>query len=134
MKRGNIPQSRILRRSQTDAEKKLWSILRNRQLLDVKFRRQFSISQYIIDFYCPQCRLGIEADGGQHYDNNGKQKDERRTEELSEFGIKILRFSDHEILNNIEGVIEVILKEIEKLIIPPHLNPLPLGERRGVVG
>jgi len=134
MKRGNIQKSRALRRSQTNAEKKLWDLLRNRQFLDVKFRRQFSVSQYIIDFYSPQCGLGIEADGGQHYDEDGKQKDEIRTEELSKFGIKILRFSDYEILNNIEGVVEVIQKEIGKLIISPHLDPLPRGERRGVVG
>jgi very-short-patch-repair endonuclease len=134
MKRGNIPQSRALRRSQTNAEKRLWDLLRNRQFLDVKFRRQFSVSQYIIDFYSPQCKLGIEADGGQHYEEGGKQKDEVRTEDLSKFGIKILRFSDYEILNNIEGVAEVIQKEIEKLIISPHLAPLPRGERRGVVG
>ena len=111
MKRGNIQKSRALRRNETDAEKKLWDLLRNRQLLNVKFRRQFSVSQYIIDFYSPQCRLGIEADGGQHYDEDGKQKDEIRTEELSKFGVKILRFSDYEILNNIEGVVEVIQKE-----------------------
>ena len=134
MRRGNIQKSRALRRSQTDAEKKLWDLLRNRQFLDVKFRRQFSVSQYIIDFYCPQWRLGIEADGGQHYDEDGKQKDKRRAEELADFGIKILRFSDYEILNNLEGVVEVIQKEIGKLIISPHLDPLPRGERRGMVG
>ncbi len=133
MKRENIQRSRTLRRTQTNAEKKLWDLLRNRQLLDVKFRRQFPVGHYIIDFYSPQCRLGIEADGGQHYDEDGKQKDETRTEELSKFGIKILRFSDYEILNNIEGIIEVIQKEVGKLIIPPHLDPLPGGERRGVV-
>ena len=134
MKRGNVQKSRALRRSETNAEKKLWDLLRNRQLLNVKFRRQFSVSHYIIDFYSPKCRLGIEADGGQHYDEDGKQKDEIRTEELSKFGIKILRFSDYEILNNIEGVVEVIQEEIGKLIISPHLDPLPRGERRGVVG
>jgi very-short-patch-repair endonuclease len=134
MKRGNVQKSRALRRSETIAEKKLWDLLRNRQLLNVKFRRQFSVSHYIIDFYSPKCRLGIEADGGQHYDEDEKQKDEIRTEELSKFGIKILRFSDYEILNNIEGVVEVIQEEIGKLIISPHLDPLPRGERRGVVG
>jgi len=61
-------------------------------------------------------------------------KDEIRTEKLSNFGIKILRFSDHEILNNIEGIVEVIQEEIGKLIISPHLDPLPVGERRGAVG
>ncbi len=134
MQRGNIQKSRALRRNQTNAEKKLWDLLRNRQLLEVKFRRQFPVGHYILDFYSPQYRLGIEADGGQHYDEDGKQKDEIRTEELSKFGIKILRFSDYEILNNMEGIVEVIQKEIGKLIIPPHLDPLPRGERRRAVG
>jgi len=134
MKRGNIQKSRTLRRNQTNAEKKLWDLLRNRQLLDVKFGRQFSVGHHIIDFYTPQYKLGIEADGGQHYDENGKQKDKTRTEELSNLGIKILRFSDYEILNNIEGIVEVIQEEIGKSIIPPHLDPLPGGERRDVVG
>ena len=114
MRRGNIQKSRVLRRSQTNAERKLWDLLRNRQLLDVKCRRHFSVSQYIIDFYSPQYKLGVEADGGQHYDEDGKQKDEIRTKELSKFGVKILRFSDYEILNNVEGVVDVIQKEIEK--------------------
>jgi very-short-patch-repair endonuclease len=134
MKRGNILRSRTLRRNQTNAEKKLWDLLQNRQLLDVKFRRQFPVGHYIIDFYSPQCRLGIEADGGQHYDEDGKQRDQIGAEELSKFGIKILRFSDCEALNNIEGIAEVIREEIGKLMIPPHLNPLPRGERRGVAG
>ena len=134
MKRGNIQKSRTLRRNQTSAGKKLWDLLRNRQLLDVKFRRQFSVGHHIIDFYAPQYKLGIEADGGQHYDENGKQKDKTRTEELSNLGIKILRFSDYEILNNIEGIVEVIQEEIGKSIIPPPLSPLPRGERREAVG
>jgi len=87
-----------------------------------------------LDFYSPECNLGIEADGGQHYDEDGKRKDQIRTEELSKCGIKILRFSDCEVLNNIEGIVEVIQQEIEKLMTPPHLNPLPKGERRGVAG
>ena len=87
-----------------------------------------------MDFYSPECNLGIEADGGQHYDEDGKRKDQIRTEELSKFGIKILRFSDCEVLNNIEGIAEIIQQEIGKLIIPLHLDPLPEGERRGVAG
>jgi very-short-patch-repair endonuclease len=106
--------------------------LRNRQFLDVKFRRQFSIGHYIIDFYAPQCRLGIEADGGQHCDEDGRRRDQIRTEELSKFGIKILRFSDCEVLNNIEGIVEIIQEEIGKLIIPPSpLSSPRRGEERG---
>ena len=113
MKRNNIKKCRNLRKNQTDAEKKLWAILRNRQVSRTKFRRQFSIGRYILDFYSPEYRLGIEADGGGHYEDRGRQRDKLRTRELSKLGVKILRFNDLEILNNIEGVWEVIRETIE---------------------
>ncbi len=113
MKRNNIGKCRFLRKHQTDAERKLWSLLRNRQLAKVKFRRQFPVDRHILDFYSPEYKLGIEADGGQHYSDEGKAKDELRTGKLAEHGIQILRFSDLDILQNIEGVYQVILKTIE---------------------
>jgi len=88
--------------------------LRNRQIGGAKFRRQFSIGKFILDFYCPRYRIGIEADGGQHYEDEGRQRDELRAAELSRIGIEILRFSDSEILTNIEGVYDVIQGAIEK--------------------
>lgn len=115
MKRNNIDKCRELRKKQTDAEKKLWEIFRNRQLARVKFKRQFSVGSYILDFYSPEYRLGIEADGGQHYGDEGKKRDEIRTKELSKLGIRIIRFSDGEILRNIEGVAEIIQKAVKKI-------------------
>jgi adenine-specific DNA-methyltransferase len=115
MKRKNIEKCRFLRKNQTDAERKLWSLLRNRQLAKVKFRRQFSIDRYIIDFYSPEYKLGIEADGGQHYSDEGKVEGKLRTDKLNEYGIQILRFSNLDILNNIEGVYEVILNTVDKI-------------------
>ena len=115
MKRKNTGKCRFLRKNQTDAERKLWSLLRNRQLAKVKFRRQFSIDRYIIDFYSPEYKLGIEADGGQHYSDEGKVEDKLRTDKLNEYGIQILRFSNLDILNNIEGVYEVILEAVEEI-------------------
>lgn len=114
MKRNNVDKCRKLRENQTDAEKKLWTLLRNRQLSGVKSRRQFSVGRYILDFYCPKYRIGIEADGGQHYEHKGRQRDEVRTRELNKLDIEILRFSDREILTNIEGVYEIIKGTIEK--------------------
>ena len=128
MKRNNIDKGRKLRRNQTDAEKKLWALLRNRQLEGVKFRRQFSLSGYILDFYSPEYKLGIEADGGGHYEDKGRQRDELRTRELNKLGVEIIRFSDRDILTNIEGIYERIKKVIEeKKNNPPHLHPLPKG-------
>lgn len=114
IKRKNIDKCRKLRRGQTEAEKKLWSILRNRQLTGVKFRRQFPIGDYILDFYAPEYQLGIEADGGQHYENDVKEKDDIRRKELSMVGVEIIRFNDNEILRNIEGVCESILQKFKK--------------------
>ena len=113
MKRNSIEKCRRLRKNQTDAEGKLWSILRNRQLSGVKFRRQFPIGRYILDFYSPEYKLGIEADGGQHYEDKGKKQDGLRTRELVKDGVKIVRFSDLDILNNIVGVYEIIQRFIE---------------------
>jgi len=131
MKRKNIGKCKTLRRNQTDAEKKLWAALRNRKLAGVKFRRQFPIGGYILDFYAPEYGLGIEADGGQHYEDTRKQRDEVRTRELSKLGVEIIRFSDRDILTNIEGVYEAIERALRiRRLTPPHLNPLPKGERK----
>ena len=112
--RPNIDKCRNLRKNQTEAEKKLWRMLRNRQITGAKFRRQFSIGNYILDFYSPEYKLGIEADGGQHHEIKGKLKDEVRTKELKKIGIEIIRFNDHEILCSINEVFEIIQQAIEK--------------------
>ena len=114
MKRNNIGICRGLRRNQTDAEKKLWKILRNRQLSGFKFRRQFSVEKYVLDFYCPIYKIGIEADGGRHYEDKLKQRDEIRTKDLRATGVRILRFSDIDILTNTEGVYEAIFRVMEE--------------------
>ena len=130
MRRDNIEKCRIMRRNQTDAEMKLWSVLRNRQLSGVKFRRQFPVGKYILDFYAPEYNLAIEADGGQHYHQTGKMNDEVRSKELKAHGIQVLRFSNRDILNNIGGVCEMICEAVTGRRMPPHLSPLPEGERR----
>lgn len=123
MKRNNIPKCRTLRQNQTDAEQKLWSALRDRQLAGIKFRRQFSVGKYILDFYAPKFNLGIEADGGQHYDDRGQEYDEMRTRELAKHKIKILRFTNLEILNNLRGVCEKILETTGVQAPSPHSSP-----------
>jgi very-short-patch-repair endonuclease len=101
--------------------------LRNRQLAGIKFRRQFPIDGYIFDFYAPEYGLGIEADGGQHYGDKDKQRDEIRARDLNKLGVEIMRFSDLDILTNIEGVYETIERALKKKTNSPHLNPLPKG-------
>jgi very-short-patch-repair endonuclease len=129
MRRPNTEFSRKLRREQTDAEKKLWLSLRNRQLSGMKFRRQFAVGRYILDFYCPEVLLAVELDGGQHYEREIMLRDESRTKQLTQSGIKTLRFSDREALMHTGAVCEAIRLEVERRI-PPHLNPLPRGERK----
>jgi very-short-patch-repair endonuclease len=107
--------ARKLRRSQTDAEKLLWSILRRRQLLGLKFRRRQLVGAYILDFYCHDHKLCIELDGGQHYTSKGQQNDEARAAFLHTRGIHILRFSNLEVLQNLEGVLLTIAQKITSL-------------------
>ena len=92
----------------TEAEKRLWLKLRRKQLKGRPFYRQKIIGKYIVDFYCPKANLVIELDGGQHYSETVKAKDRTRDDVLREMGIKVLRFSDRDVFENIGGVMEGI--------------------------
>ena len=127
MKRRNVEKSRYLRRNQTDAERKLWSALRNRALSGVKFRRQHQFNKYILDFYSPDHKLCVEADGGRHYSGIGLKRDIERTRCLNESGIQVLRFSNRDIFMNIDGVSKVILDAAEKR--GPSTLPSPQREK-----
>jgi len=100
--------SRKLRKDITDTENLLWSKLRRKQLNGYQFYRQKIIGNYIVDFYCPKAKLIVELDGGQHYTNNGKQRDRIRDDYLVSLGLKVIRFSDREIFENLNGVLEKI--------------------------
>lgn len=114
--------ARTLRREMTDAERLLWYHLRDRRLSGFKFRRQMVLEHYIVDFCCVEAKLVVEADGSQH----GVRivSDERRTAILESMGYRILRFWNHEILNETAAVLERIHDE---LIVSPHPNPSPWG-------
>lgn len=114
-----------LRKRSTDAERKLWSKLRARQLDGFKFYRQFSAGPYILDFYCPACRLAVELDGGQHTEEMKILYDEKRTEYLNKNNIRVMRFWDDDVLNNIEGV----SIEISKNLTPPTPLKIRGGEK-----
>ena len=114
------PHARRLRREATDAEKLLWQRLRNRQLGGLKFRRQATIGPYIADFLCIEAGLIIEADGGQH---NGAT-DAGRTRFLESKGYRVLRFWNHDVIQNTDGVLEAILLAVRGKK-EPSPNPLP---------
>jgi very-short-patch-repair endonuclease len=102
-----------LRKNSTEAEKKLWSALRSRQHNGFKFRRQVEIDGYIADFLCPEGRLIIEVDGGQH----SPERDARRTAYLTGQGFRVIRFWNSDVLENLDGVWTRIE---EALSTPPH--------------
>lgn len=100
--------SRQLRKNMTDAEKMLWSKIRGKQLKGYQFYRQKPIGHFIVDFYCPKVYLVIELDGGQHYGEEMKTKDNLRDKYMENVGLRVLRFSDREVLEKLEAVIEKI--------------------------
>ncbi|MFO7525604.1 MAG: endonuclease domain-containing protein [Ignavibacteriaceae bacterium] len=91
---------RLLRKNQTYTEKIVWMYLRNRQMDGYKFRRQYSVDKFVIDFYCPKLKLAIEIDGSIHNETGQKEYDIKRQEHLESFGIKFLRLTNEEIEGN----------------------------------
>jgi len=104
--------AREMRKAPTDAERKLWYLLRRGKLDGYRFRRQVPIAGYILDFCCLEAGLGVEADGGQHYDKRGKEYDDRRSEILNRKGIRIIRFSDIDILKHPAAVYATIYRAL----------------------
>ncbi len=107
----NIQVARALRRRMTDAERVLWGRLRNGQLVGQKFRRQSPIGPYVVDFLCEARRLVIELDGGQHADS---ASDAARTARLESEGYRVIRFWNNDVLTNLDGVLAVILSELQR--------------------
>jgi very-short-patch-repair endonuclease len=112
-------KARQLRRDQTDTEQRLWARLRDRQLYGAKFRRQHPISPFVADFCCAQRKLVVELDGGQHVEDVAG--DEKRSRFLEERGYRVLRFWNHDALQNTE----VVLERIAESLSYPHPCPLP---------
>jgi len=90
----------------------LWSRIRRKQIKEVQFYRQKPIGNYIADFYCPKAKLIIELDGSQHYEEKGIKKDKIRDEYFESLGLKVLRFSNLDVLRNLNEVLEKIYKEV----------------------
>jgi len=127
-----ISRARQLRRDQTDAEKRLWYHLRARRLGGHKFRRQHPVGPYIADFYCEAARLVVEVDGGGHNEPGQRVYDQRRTEVLAGFGIRVVRFWNNEVLVQTEAVLEAILSALDNAPSPGLRPTSPVG--RGAPG
>jgi very-short-patch-repair endonuclease len=124
-----VQRARALRQRLTDAEKLLWRHLRNRGLGGWKFRRQYPVGSFIVDFICVEKNLVIEVDGGQHAENEAL--DLQRSAHLNKMGYRVLRFWNNEVLQETEAVLEAIfaiLADTAKNSPSPQPSP-PLGER-----
>jgi len=99
---------RQLRKQPTPAEELLWGYLRNKQLADRKFRRQFSVGNCILDFYCTSERLCVELDGQQHYTEEGLTYDQERTQYLNSLDIRVIRFKNQLVLTSVQKVLAEI--------------------------
>ena len=108
---------RALRSNASEAERKLWWYLRGKQV-GAKFRRQYSVDCYVIDFYAPSCKLAVEIDGDSHFSPQGVEHDRERTAHLARFGIEVIRFTNAEVRENIEAVIQAITQAIRRTNLP----------------
>jgi very-short-patch-repair endonuclease len=119
-----------LRTEMTEAEKRLWQHIRNRQLENCKFRRQYSVAAFAIDFYSPEIKLALEVDGDSHFVDGAVEYDAERQEFIESARINFLRFTNEEVYHNLDGVLEVIVEGIKSLrtsgVLPPQ-PPLAKG-------
>ena len=119
--------ARELRKNSTYAEIELWKILKGKQMHGYDFHRQKPIDNYIVDFYCPELKLAIEVDGSSHIDQD--KKDKVRQDSLEKFGICFLRFTEKDVLSNLEGVWKAIDDLVINLKSTHPLPPLKRGKK-----
>ncbi|WP_398477968.1 endonuclease domain-containing protein [Tardiphaga sp.] len=124
-------QAKALRKDMTDAERRLWYLLRAHRFQGLKFKRQVPIGPFVVDFACLGLKVLVEVDGGQHAENDA---DVRRTKWLESRGFRVLRFWNNEVLKNTDAVLELILSAVAVDGPSPGAplrgrHPLPEGER-----
>jgi very-short-patch-repair endonuclease len=131
-----------LRDNMTDAERQPWAKIRMNQLNGYRFYRQKPVGDYIVDFFCPKAKLIIEVDGSQHFDNETIEYDRLRGDYISSLGLKVLRFTNAEVLEHVEGVVERIEEEVgSKIPLNPPFSkgeeqpasPFCKGRKRGIL-
>lgn len=104
-----------LRRNMTKAEFMIWQKLKGKQIEGCKFRSQYGVGQFVIDFYCPELKLAIEIDGDSHFQAGAQEYDRERQAFIESVGIRFLRFTNNEVYDNLAGVLERINQEIWEL-------------------
>jgi len=108
-----LQRVRALREDQTDAERALWQRLRSRQIDGYKFRRQHEFGGFVLDFFCVSAKLAVELDGGQHLSEEGLARDARRSAFLEANGIRVLRFTNTQVLGDSDAVLEAIARDLQ---------------------
>jgi adenine-specific DNA-methyltransferase len=126
--KGSPTLRRKLRRNSTEAEKLLWQHLRDRRLGGFKFRRQHSAAPYVTDFYCAEKHLVLEVDGSGHFEPQKQLDDEVRPADLNRDGVAVLRFTNLEVLHQLEAVLETIASVLRSA---PSPRPSPRSAGRG---
>src|SRR5262249_10033679 len=108
----------MLRKKATDTERTLWRHLRNRNFGGHKFRRQYPLDCYILDFYSPAAKLAVELDGGGHNFRFGQIRDQRRSNILAEHGVIVPRFWNHQVRYELDSVLKAIWFALEQRSLP----------------
>lgn len=124
-------RARALRSNMTDSEQRLWSRLRRKQLLGLQFYRQKPLGNYIVDFYAPAARLVVEVDGSQHMEAAQVVQDRQRAAFLEAQGLRVLRFHNLHVSQELDAVVEEISRAVEEGIKSPPDPPLKKGGTKG---
>ncbi len=118
----------MLRKDQTEAEKALWGRVRKKQIGGVQFYRQKPLADFIVDFFCPKAGLVIEVDGRQHEDKDHAERDQYRDKVLGQLNLRVLRFSNHEVLHSTDRVVQQIHEAVNEGLLPSDSGNPPLGK------
>ncbi|MEM6432331.1 MAG: endonuclease domain-containing protein [Cyanobacteria bacterium P01_D01_bin.115] len=123
-KSSELVKRRILRNNPTPAETKVWTRLRKRQVENCKFRRQYSIGAFVVDFYVPELKLAVEIDGSSHFSPDAIAYDREREQYLAVKGICVIRFTNEEVYQQLEQVVEAIAQKVSQMrSTPPQPAP-----------
>ena len=121
-KQGKIELAREFRKAPTKSEKIMWNVLRNRQFMNLKFRRQYLILGYLLDFYCDQLNLAIEIDGSVHNNKDQIEYDKERQKAIEEKKIIFVRIKSEDVENNLNAVLKNLTQKIDPLLPRPQLG------------
>jgi very-short-patch-repair endonuclease len=110
---------KALRKTMPEAEVILWSKIQKKQIAGFRFRRQYSVGPFVVDFYCAERKLAIEIDGDSHYKPGAEERDKKRQNWIEQYGIRFLRFTNDDVRKNLYGVLEAIEEAVKGDPLPP---------------